>query len=165
MNRRNTAVLVVVFALIAPLMVGCASSLQARKVDVAQSVLVDPSILEKGKEGEALYRYVKPNVDWKMYSKVIVEPVIVYKEAAMDEETRQNFQTLANNAFVFLNNGNCEGSEGRDGSRAGYAADTVRDRLRGEIGGGQQLHDDHRSGRHGSQHGEIRRHRETDGSG
>ncbi len=102
MNRRNTAVLVVVFALIAPLMVGCAPSLQARKVDVAQSVLVDPSILEKGKEGEALYRYVKPNVDWKMYSKVLVEPVIVYKEAAMDEETRQNFQTLANNAFVFL---------------------------------------------------------------
>ena len=165
MNRRNTAVLVVVFALIAPLMVGCAPSLQARKVDVAQSVLVDPSILEKGKEGEALYRYVKPNVDWKMYSKVLVEPVIVYKEAAMDEETRQNFQTLANNAFVFLTTELAKVAKVVTAPRAGYAADTVRDRLRGEIGGGQQLHDDHRSGRHGAQHGEIRRHRETDGSG
>jgi len=103
MKHGKMAVFVVVFALIAPLLVGCASSLQARKVDVAKSVLVDPSILEKGKEGEALYRYVNPKVDWKSYSKVIIEPVIVYQQAAMDEETRKNFQTLANNAFVFLN--------------------------------------------------------------
>ena len=104
MKRGKMAVFVVVFALIAPLLVGCASSLQARKVDVAQAVLVDPSILEKGKEGEALYRYINPKVDWKKYSKVMIEPVIVYQQAAMDAETRENFQTLANNAFVFLNN-------------------------------------------------------------
>jgi len=102
MKRGKMLVLLVVFALIAPLLVGCASSMQARKVDVAQAVLVDPSILEKGKEGEALYRYKNPNVDWKKYTKVIVEPVIVYNHAAMDAETRENFQTLANNAYVFL---------------------------------------------------------------
>jgi hypothetical protein len=103
MKHGKTAVFVVVFALVAPLLVGCTSSMQARKVDVGQAVLVDPSILEKGKDGEALYRYVKPNVDWKKYTGVIIEPVIVYQEAAMDAETRENFQTLANNAFVFLN--------------------------------------------------------------
>jgi len=97
------SVLLVVFALVAPLLVGCAASMQARKVDVAQAVLVDPSILEKGKEGEALYKYINPKVDWKQYSKVMIEPVIVYQQAAMDAETRENFQTLANNAFVFLN--------------------------------------------------------------
>ena len=102
MKRGKLAVFVVVFVLIAPLLVGCASSLQARKVDVAQAVLVDPSILEKGTEGQPLYRYVKPNVDWKMYNAVIIDPVIVYQAAAMDAETRENFQTLANNAFVFF---------------------------------------------------------------
>jgi hypothetical protein len=103
MKHGKMAVFVVVFALVAPLLVGCTSSMQARKVDATQSVLVDPSILEKGKDGEALYRYINPKVDWKKYSKVIIEPVIVYQEAAMDAETRENFQTLANNAFVFLN--------------------------------------------------------------
>jgi len=102
MKLGKMAVFVVVFALVAPLLVGCASSLQARKVDVAQAVLVDPSILEKGTEGEALYRYKNPKVDWKKYAKVIVDPVIVYQQAAMDAETRENYQTLANNAFVFF---------------------------------------------------------------
>ena len=166
MNRRNSAALVVVFALIAPLLVGCASSLQARKVDVAQSVLVDPSILEKGKEGEALYRYVKPNVDWKMYSKVLIEPVIVYQEAAMDEETRQeNFQTLANNAFVFLT------TELAKVATVVTVPEPGTLRLQFAIvsaeksGAVSNFHDDHRSGRHGAQRGEIRRHREADGSG
>jgi hypothetical protein len=103
MKHGKMAVFVVVFALIAPLLVGCTASMQARKVDVSQAVLVDPSILEKGKEGEALYRYINPKVNWKSYSKVIIEPVIVYQQAAMDAETRENVQTLANNAFVFLN--------------------------------------------------------------
>jgi hypothetical protein len=102
MKFGKMAVFAVVFALIAPLLVGCASSLQAKKVDVAQAVLVDPSILQKGKEGEALYRYVKPDVDWKKYTGVVIDPVIVFQEAAMDAETRENFQTLANNAFVFM---------------------------------------------------------------
>lgn len=102
MKNGKMAVFVVVFALVAPLLAGCAPSLQARKVDVGQTVLVDPSILEKGTEGQPLYRYVKPNVDWKMYTKVIIDPVIVYQEAAIDAETRENYQKLANNAFVFL---------------------------------------------------------------
>jgi hypothetical protein len=102
MNHGKTVIFVVVFALIAPLLVGCAPSLQAKKVDVGQTVLVDPSILEKGTGDQPLYRYVKPNVDWKKYTKVIIEPVIICQEAAMDAETRENYQTLANNAFVFF---------------------------------------------------------------
>jgi len=102
MKHGKMAVFVVLFALVAPLLVGCAPSLQARKVDLTKSVLVDPSILEKGTEGQPLYRYVKPNVDWKKYTQVVIDPVIVYQEAAMDAEMRENYQTLANNAFVFL---------------------------------------------------------------
>jgi hypothetical protein len=102
MKHGKMAIFVVVIALGGLLLAGCAPSLQARKVDVTQAVLVDPSILEKGTEGQPLYRYVKPGVDWKKYTQVIIEPVIVYQEAAMDEKTRENYQTLANNAFVFF---------------------------------------------------------------
>ena len=102
MKQKKTAVFVALIAIAGLLLAGCAPSLQAKKVDVGQSVLVDPSILEKGKEGEALYRYQNPTVDWKNYTKVLVDPVIVYQEASLDAETRENYQTLANNAYVFL---------------------------------------------------------------
>jgi len=102
MKPVKTTVFTVLIALAGLLPAGCAPSLQAKNVDVGQAVLVDPSILEKGKEGEALYRYVNPKVDWKKYDKLILDPVIVYQKAAMDAETRRNFQTLANNAFVFF---------------------------------------------------------------
>jgi len=102
MKPVKTTVFTVLIALAGLLPAGCAPSLQAKNVDVGQAVLVDPSILEKGKEGEALYRYVNPKADWKKYNKLILDPVIVYQKAAMDAETRRNFQTLANNAFVFF---------------------------------------------------------------
>jgi len=92
-------------ALVGMLAAGCAPSLQARKIDkeeLQKTVLVDPSILEKGKEGQALYRYVKPNVDWKKFTKIIMDPVIVYQEAALDAETRDNYQKLANNAYAYF---------------------------------------------------------------
>jgi hypothetical protein len=102
MKLGKMAIFVVLFALVAPLLVGCASSLQARKVDVGQTVLVNPDILQKGTEGQPLYRYVKPNIDLKKYTKVIVDPVIVFQEAALDAETRENYQKLANNAYAYF---------------------------------------------------------------
>ena len=102
MKQEKMRLFVMLIALVGLLLAGCAPTLQARKVDVEKTVLVDPSILEKGSEGQPLYRYVKPGVDWKMYTKVIIDPVIVYQEAAMDEKTRENYQTLANNAFLFF---------------------------------------------------------------
>ena len=105
MKHEKTALFVVLFALVGMVFSGCAPSLQARKVDkpdLVKSVLVDPSILEKGTEGEALYRYKNPKADWKKYTGVIIDPVIIYQEAALDAETRENYQTLANNAYVFF---------------------------------------------------------------
>jgi hypothetical protein len=105
MNRGKTAIFTVLMALVGMLAAGCAPSLQARKIDkeeLQKTVLVDRSILEKGKEGQALYRYVKPNVDWKKINKIIMDPVIVYQEAALDAETRDNYQKLANNAYVYF---------------------------------------------------------------
>ncbi len=86
------------------LMSGCGPSLQARKVDASQSPLVNPSIFEKGTGDQALLRYAKPDVDWKQYTKVMIDPVMVAKDGELDEKDRANYQTLANNAYVYLTN-------------------------------------------------------------
>lgn len=81
---------------------GCGASYQARSMDVKESMLVDPSLLQKGGEDQALYRYVSPDLDIKQYGKLIIDPVIVVKDAELDEKERENYQKLANNALVYL---------------------------------------------------------------
>jgi len=81
---------------------GCGASYQARSVDVSESMLVSPTVLEKGGDDQALYRYRNPNVKIDQYTKVIIDPVLVVKDAELDEKERANYQTLANNAFAYL---------------------------------------------------------------
>jgi hypothetical protein len=81
---------------------GCGGSMQARKVDLQQSPLVNPSIFEKGTGDQALYRYAKPDVDIKQYTKIMIDPVIIAKDADLDAKEQENYQKLANNAYVYL---------------------------------------------------------------
>jgi len=81
---------------------GCSASKQARSVSLKKSLLVDPSILKKGGRGSALYGYANPKADFKRYSKVLLEPVLVLKKGKLDLEDRENYQRLANNALVYL---------------------------------------------------------------
>ena len=81
---------------------GCGASLQARKVDPSVSPLVNPSIFEKGTGDQALYRYAKPGVDFKQYTKVMIDPVMIAKDGEIDAKEMENYQTLANNAYVYL---------------------------------------------------------------
>jgi hypothetical protein len=81
---------------------GCAGSFQARSVDIKQSPLVDPSILVEGKDDQALYRYVNPKTDIRRYDKVMIDPVIIYKDGELDKNQHENLQALANNAYVYL---------------------------------------------------------------
>jgi hypothetical protein len=82
---------------------GCAvGSYQARSVDVKESMLINPSILVKGTGDQALYRYVNPKADFKQYFLVLIDPVLVYKDALLDKDERENYQKLANNAFVYV---------------------------------------------------------------
>lgn len=57
-------------------MVGCAQTEQAREVETS-GFLRDYSILQPGKEGEALLVYKNPQADFSIYHAVYVEPVIV----------------------------------------------------------------------------------------
>jgi hypothetical protein len=82
---------------------GCAvGSYQARSVDVKNSPLVNPDILVEGKDDQALYRYIKPGVSFKAYDKVLIDPVLVMKDGELDKDDREDYQKLANNAFVYL---------------------------------------------------------------
>ncbi|WP_342346388.1 DUF3313 domain-containing protein, partial [uncultured Nitrospira sp.] len=55
---------------------GCAQTEQAREVETS-GFLGDYSILQPGKEGEALLVYKNPQADFSMYRAVYVEPAVV----------------------------------------------------------------------------------------
>jgi hypothetical protein len=77
-------------------------SYQARSVDVKNSPLVNPDILVEGKDDQALYRYVKPGLDATRYDKIMIDPVLVMKDGELDKDDLEDYQKLANNAFVYL---------------------------------------------------------------
>ncbi len=87
----------------AALLGGCSESYQARSVDIKQATLFDPTILKKGKDDQALYRYVSPKADIKQYTKIFVDKVLVRKDGQLDKDELQDYQNLTYNAYVFLN--------------------------------------------------------------
>jgi hypothetical protein len=103
MKRMKMAAMLVMVVAVALQLGGCGvGSYQARSVDVKESPLVNPDILVQGKDDQALYRYVNPKVDIKQYTMILIDPVMVYKDAALDKDERENYQKLANNAFIYL---------------------------------------------------------------
>jgi hypothetical protein len=103
MKRIRVIAPLVMAAGIALMLGGCGSSYQARSMDVKEGLLVNPAMLEKGVGDQALHRYVNPKADFKKYTKVLIDPVIVSKASELDEKDMENYQKLANNAFVYLN--------------------------------------------------------------
>ena len=103
MNRMKIAVMLVMVAAAALQLGSCGvGSYQARSVDLRESPLVNPDILVQGSDDKALYRYVNPKADVKQYTKVIIDPVLVYGYAGLDKDELENHQKLANNAFVYV---------------------------------------------------------------
>ena len=103
MKRMKTVAMVVMVVAVTLQMSGCGvGSYQARSVDVKEARLVNPDILVQGTDDKALYRYVNPKADVKQYTMVLIDPVMVYKDAVLDKDERENYQKLANNAFVYL---------------------------------------------------------------
>jgi Protein of unknown function (DUF3313) len=102
MQTNTTACTILSAFVLALLLSGCGASKQARSVDVKESMLINPSILEKGTGDQALYRYANPKADFKSYSKIMIDPVLIEKEAELDAKELENYQKLANNAYVYL---------------------------------------------------------------
>ncbi|HEY5974396.1 MAG TPA: DUF3313 domain-containing protein [Geobacteraceae bacterium] len=103
MKRMRMASVVVMSMAMAVLLGGCGASHQARSVDLKQSTLVNPALYKEGTDDQALYKYAKPNLDLKQYSKVLIDPVLIRKDGELDKDELENYQKLANNAFVYLN--------------------------------------------------------------
>ena len=87
MNRIVTKITVATFAVLAMALTsaqfGCKATYQER--DIAPSgFLKDYSELKPGTGDEALYRYIKPGVDWKKYTKIILDPISIYKTPDSD---------------------------------------------------------------------------------
>ena len=102
MNKMRTTGMLLTAIVMAVLLGGCAGSYQARSVDLQQSLLVNPAILTAGTGDQALYRYVNPSANAASYTKVMIDPVIISKAAELDASDLANYQTLANNAYVYL---------------------------------------------------------------
>ena len=103
MNRMKIAVMLVMVVAAALQLGSCGvGSYQARSVDLRESPLVNPDILVQGSDDKALYRYVNPKADVKQYTKVIIDPVLVYGYAGLDKDELENHQKLANNAFIYV---------------------------------------------------------------
>ncbi|WP_319542590.1 DUF3313 domain-containing protein [uncultured Pseudodesulfovibrio sp.] len=82
-------------------LMGCGASYHAHDMKL-RTVLVNPAILQKGTGDEALYRYVNKDVDIHTYGKILLDPVMIAKDGEMDAETRENYQRLADNAYVLF---------------------------------------------------------------
>lgn len=103
MKRVKMAAALVMAAAFVLQLSGCGvGSHQARDLDVNESPLVSPDILVKGTGDQALYRYVNPKADLKQYTKLMIDPVLVYKYVELNKEELENYQKLANNAYVYL---------------------------------------------------------------
>lgn len=102
MKKFNVVLAVAMCIALASVLSGCSASSQARKVDLKEATLVNPDLFKQGDEGQALYRYVNPKADMKQYAKVLIDPVLVKKDGQLDNEEFENYQKLANNAYVYL---------------------------------------------------------------
>lgn len=102
MKRQETIFAYALLVFVALLLGGCAASYQARGMDLKETMLVNPAILTPGTGDQALYRYQNPDMKGRRYTKILVDPVLLKKSAELDAETLENYQKLANNAFVYL---------------------------------------------------------------
>jgi len=102
MKRLTMTFSSVLFVAIALTLGGCAGSYQARSLEVKETMFVNPAILKPGAGDQALYRYQNPDAKGRRYTKILVDPVLLRKSAELDAEKLENYQKLANNAFVYL---------------------------------------------------------------
>lgn len=103
MKRQETIFAFALFMVVALLLGGCAGSYHARSLEVKETMLVNPAILKPGTGDQALYIYKNADAaKGKRYTKMLVDPVLLRRSAELDAEKMENFQRLANNAFIYL---------------------------------------------------------------
>ena len=100
-KTKRICAVVAFFSVVALLFGGCASSKQARSAET-KGYLVDYSMLQKGKEDQALLRYRNPSADIRGYSKLMLDPVLIARPDDATHEQLADLQKLATNYYVYL---------------------------------------------------------------
>lgn len=98
-SRRIANVAVVSASLAAALLVaGCSSTHQTRGGAQASPFLANPSQLREGRSGEAKLVYVNPKADFRKYTKVYLDPVVLVasnaKSSAFTAMSREDQQAV-----------------------------------------------------------------------
>ena len=76
----------------------CAGTQQTRSVEQS-GFLDDYSMLHEGKDDEALRIFKNPKADWKSYTKVIIEPVTIWKDKGTKDVDPEDLQRLADDLW------------------------------------------------------------------
>lgn len=98
-NHHKTTVLILASVLFATSITGCGRAKQYRRVEQS-GYLGDYSKMKEGKGNEALYIYVNPQANCHKYSKVIIDPVVLWGEsedsplASLDPKDQKMLATL-----------------------------------------------------------------------
>jgi len=102
-NKQGIRKSVVLIVAVALLITGCFAGKRASGVKFSGWMNKDEyKLLSKGASNQALYTYAKPNMNFASYTKIIVDPVVVYNPAK--ESDPQDVQKSANNFYVILVN-------------------------------------------------------------
>jgi len=102
-NRLKFAGLLLLASFLIAGLVGCAATKQARSVEPS-GFLGDYAMLSEGAEGEALLIFINPKGDYPAYSKLQLEPVVIWRrgELKTTDIPKEDLQTVANNFHKLL---------------------------------------------------------------
>ncbi len=78
---------------------GCAATQQTRDVKKSGFLRDHYYLLQEGEKGEARLVYKNPQADWASYDKVIIDPVMIWKDARTQDVSRADLQRLANDLW------------------------------------------------------------------
>jgi len=100
MRRIHVILPVVAIALLG----ACVSTKHARDVEPSGFLAEYRSLLQPGKEGEALLRYRNPEADWASYKKILLEPVTIWQgpDSKFTSEQREDLQRLVDGFYNLL---------------------------------------------------------------
>jgi hypothetical protein len=101
MKRSKKAIWVLMFIFLT----GCAAT-KPGPVPQYTGFLPDYSLLQEGKKGQAERVYIKPDVDWAAYTKIMLDPVTIWrgKESQLNGISQQDAQAMADYFYHLIYN-------------------------------------------------------------
>jgi len=91
-----------VLAVLAPLAVGCAATRQAPSVAPSGFLGTAASLLSRGTGDEPKLYYRNPDISWKTYDEILLDPVTIWKNPGTQGVSQADAQALADNFHNLL---------------------------------------------------------------